>query len=152
MLHVLACSTCKHGLIKLNPWSIPFVCDPLGSTSSQQWVQVQFKLIWLEHNLADLGQIKLNRFDQSEQLLINDRIKLFNSIKLTRHDWHLATYHVYLVDIEFWWKYQKYPSVKIIVQLDLTIILHPEYKFGYGKMSNPILYSYFSWSNNNDSI
>ena len=78
------------------------MCDPLGSTSSQQWVQVQFKLIWLEHNLADLGQIKLNRFDQSEQLLINDRIKLFNSIKLIRYDWCLATYHVYLEDIEFW--------------------------------------------------
>ena len=33
-------------------------------------------------------------------------------IKLIRHDWHLATYHVYLEDIEFWWKYQKYPSVE----------------------------------------
>ena len=63
---------------------------------------MQFSLIWLEDNPADLGQIKLNHFDQLEQLLINDQIKLFNLIKLTRHDWCLATYHVYLEDMEFW--------------------------------------------------
>ena len=35
---------------------------------------------------------------------------------------------------------------KVIVQFDPAISLHPEYDSGYGMMSNPISYSYFSQS------
>ena len=35
---------------------------------------------------------------------------------------------------------------KVIVQFDPVISLHPEYDSGYGMMSNPISYSYFSQS------
>ena len=37
------------------------------------------------------------------------------------------------------------------MHLDLTIILHPEYKFGYEKMSN-LFFFYIHISLNNDSI
>ena len=73
-------------------------------------------------------------------------------IEPTRHYWRLATYRDFSEDVKFWWKYQKYPSVKITMQLDPSIFLHPEYDSGYGNMSIPISYSFLFQSYDDDSF
>ena len=41
---------------------------------------------------------------------------------------------------------------KVPVQFDPSINLHPEYNYGYGYMSNPVLYSFLAQSCIDDSI
>ena len=41
---------------------------------------------------------------------------------------------------------------KFTVQLDPSIILHPEYDSGYGKVSKPMSYSFYSQSHEDDLI
>ena len=62
---------------------------------------MQVDRIWLDSNLIDLGPIDLIRIQQLKFFLIDDRIKLFNSIKSASQDWRLATYHDYSEDVEF---------------------------------------------------
>ena len=53
---------------------------------------------------------------------------------------------------KFWWNSKNTLQWKVPAQFDPSINLHPEYNYGYGYMSNPILYSFLAQSCIDDSI
>ena len=53
---------------------------------------------------------------------------------------------------KFWWNFKNTLQWKVPAQFDPSINLHPKYNYGYGNMSNPILYSFLAQSCIDDSI